>query len=896
MYHFFRQWMGWRGPFRTGFLALAIGSGLLVPGRAHSLPGGGGSSRLDRFQAMPLLFEEAGGGQFTCRAPGFALRVGPGEARMLLWPAPPGGMAGGDGASGGELVFQWQETNAEPTADAEGAAPTRLNYFIGRDPEGWRTNVAAYQRVRYRELYPGIDVVYYGNDRQLEYDLWVRPGVDPTVARFCVQGAEKVEVSAEGDLLIGVAGGEVRQRRPVAFQRDGSQTELVEVSYAVQPGAPPTVGFEVGEYDRDRVLVIDPVLLYAAYYGGSGYDLCRRLLVTSAGKLVVAGETTSTNLPVHRPLFETTVVLVTNTFPGGIEYVTEVALTNINGSVNAGGPGVEVGNPLGNEAFLAGFSADGRELEFATYLGGGAIDAALDVVEDAEGNLVVFGLTQSPDFPVKSSLAWSGVAYTRMDEAGTAETGSGMSGLVVTTNAWPIPDGWTAVWKTNISGTSFWGYYPFDAFLSVLSAWGDQLLFSSYLGEDGSDQGMRMETGDQGWFHLISAQGVSQQSLGQPMVLGLRSNELIYVASPLAGFPVDALPLAAVAAPGGGLWVAGEARPRSNQEVQTWQTTYGCLVPLTASNATPFQCGLGGGQSDAFLMRLDSLGRADYFTLLGGQGADVAMGLALAADGVVTVAGYTTSTNFPVRAALKPTNATGLRDGFVMQLDATLTNLVFGTYLGQDQWLDSIQALRVGPDDTLLVAGWTDSPYSQFDAAAATAYWNAVTNASQPVPGLRGINGWLVGLAADGSRVVDGGILGGDGDDQIWDVGLGQDGTVWVAGQTHGFGAHYGDLVSTNWWREPDPAVRQSAVWRKPAGFLAQLYQGAAELAVTRSEEGLPKVSWPAIWAGYDLFSSAGVGGTEVWTNRVDTELSGTNRVHTVTDPALLEFFRLQGP
>jgi len=473
---------------------------------------------------------------------------------------------------------------------------------------------------------------------------------------------------------------------------------------------------------------------------------------------------------------------------------------------------------------------------------------------------------------------------------------NGLSGVQVTTNTWPIPDGWTSVWNTNISGTPFWGYYPFDAFWSVLSASGDRLLFSSYLGGEGSDQGMRMATGDQGWFHLVSAQGVSPQSLGQPTVLGLRSNELVYVAAPLAGFPLDALPLAAVAAPGGGLWVAGEARPSSDQEVAAWQAAYGCLVPLTATNATPFQCGPGGGQSDAFLMRLDSLGRVDYFTLLGGQGVDVAMGLAVAADGGMTVAGYTTSTDFPVRAALKPTNATGLRDGFVLRLDATLTNLVFATYLGQDQWLDSIQVLRAGPDDTLLLAGWTESPYSQFDAAAGNAYWNALANAAQDVPGLRGLNGWLVELTADGSQVVDGGILGGDGDDQIWDVGVGQDGTLWAAGQTHGFGTYYGDLVSTNWWREPDPAVRQSAVWRQPAGFVAQLYRGAAELTVTRSGEGLTRVSWPALWTGYELFSSGELGGAEGWTNLVETELSGTNRVHNVTDPSTLEFFRLQGP
>ena len=881
---------------RGSLLGLALGFGLILTARAHLLSVAEPAAGIDRFQAMPLLFEAAGEGRFTSRAPGFGLQVAPGVARMALWPAPSGALGESDGLAGGVLVFRWQETAQAPQAEPEGVAPTRLNYFIGRDPSGWRTNVTAYQQVRYREVYPGIDVVYYGNDRQLEYDLWVSPGSDPAVARFSVEGADSVEISTEGDLVLGVGGGQVLQRRPVAFQWDGLRRELVEAAYVIEPGAPPTVGFALGDYDPERLLVIDPVVLHAAYYGGSGYDVCRRLLVTSSGALVVAGETTSTNLPVYRPLFDTTTTFVTNTLPGGIVYVTEVTVTNVNGAVSGGGPGATEGNTLGNEAFLAGFSADGRVLEFATYLGGGAIDAALDLAEDTEGNLLVYGLTQSADFPVVTHAAWSGMATTTVETVEELDGTNQVTTVQVTTNAWPIPTGWTPVWQTGISGTPFWGFYPLDAFFSVLSATGDRLLFSAYQGGADSDQGMRVAVGDQGRLYFISVQGATSQSLGRPIVVCVQSNELVYASSPLDGFALSALPLAAVATSEGGLWVAGQAQARSNQEVQNWLANYGCLVPLSASNSRPFQCTLGGGRTDAFLMRLDPAGQADYFTVLGGQGDDVAMGLVAAADGGVTVAGHTSSTNFPVYAALKTGNPTGLQDGFVTRLDATLTNLVFSTYLGQDPWRDSIQAMRLGPDGTLLLGGWTDSPYSPFDAAAMAAYWSAVAAGAPAPPGLGGLNGLVAGLAADGSRVLYGGILGGDGNDQVLDIGVGRDGTVWIAGQTHGFGTNYGDLVSTNWWREPDPAIRQSAVWQQPAGFVAQLYPGAAELTMGRSTEGLPLVSWPALWPGYELQASGVVGDTNRWTNVVGTMIEGTNRFYRVTDPAPEEFFRLQRP
>src|SRR5438034_9355174 len=189
--------------------------------------------------------------------------------------------------------------NPKPQLTGEEELPGKVNYFIGNDPKKWRTNVSTYAKVKYRDVYPGIDLVHYGNQRQLEYDFVVAPGADPKAIRFGFEGAEKMEIDGRGDLLLHTPEGDVRQHKPVIYQEiDGTRRE---VSGTYSLSRKNQVSFEVGKYNPGRPLVIDPTLSYSTYLGGNDYDAGEGIAVDSAGNAYVTGETNSINFPTASP-------------------------------------------------------------------------------------------------------------------------------------------------------------------------------------------------------------------------------------------------------------------------------------------------------------------------------------------------------------------------------------------------------------------------------------------------------------------------------------------------------------------------------------------------------------------------------------------------------------------
>src|SRR2546425_9844516 len=203
-------------------------------------------------------------------------------------------------------VLRMRLVGANPAPDVSGLEelPGKTNYFIGNDPNQWRTNVPNYARVKYRNVYPGVDLLYYGNQRQLEYDFTVRPGADANRIVLGVQGADRLEVDAQGDLVLHTAVGPIRQRKPVIYQEiDGDRKEI--------PGAyvltgRHQVGFRVAAYDASQPLVIDPVLVYSTYLGGSGVDQGFGIAVDASGNAYVTGLTASTDFPTTPGAFQTT--------------------------------------------------------------------------------------------------------------------------------------------------------------------------------------------------------------------------------------------------------------------------------------------------------------------------------------------------------------------------------------------------------------------------------------------------------------------------------------------------------------------------------------------------------------------------------------------------------------
>src|ERR1700676_5491917 len=239
--------------------------------------------------------------------------------------------------------------------------PGKANYFIGNDAAKWRTNVATYAKVRYREVYPGVDLVYYGNQGQLETDFVLSAGADPNRIAVNFQGADRLEVDGRGDLLLHIADRSVVLRKPFIYQEvDGVRREIAG-GYLIEDGQ--RVGFRVPDYDRSKPLVIDPVLSYSTYLGGSGDDEGYGIAVDSSGNAYVTGFTQSTNFP------GTSTSTIQSAYRGG------------------------------DDAFVTKINAAGSALVYSTYLGGSGSDYGYGISVDSSGNAYVSGFTQSPNPP-----------------------------------------------------------------------------------------------------------------------------------------------------------------------------------------------------------------------------------------------------------------------------------------------------------------------------------------------------------------------------------------------------------------------------------------------------------------------------------------------------------------
>ena len=321
--------------------------------------------------SVPLSFEPNQGQlaspvQFLARGSGYAVFLTPGKVVLNLDRQQPVSDAAG--------TLRMSLIGANPNSSAVGLARQSgvVNYIIGNDPKNWRSGIPTYGAVRYPLIYPGVDLVFYGNQRQLEYDFVVAPGADPNCIAWRIDGA-RARVDAEGDSVLNAPGGPAIFRKPVVYQVDGEKRTSVEGSFAV---AGNQLRFRLGSYDRSRPLIIDPVLSYASYLGGSGTDTIgsatgpgiltagtsQGLAVDSAGSVYVAGRTYSLNFPTQKPY--------------------QSAL------------------PASPSAFVTKFSPDGSSLVYSTYLGGNGADYAYAIAVDSSGSAYVTGFTSSTDFPI----------------------------------------------------------------------------------------------------------------------------------------------------------------------------------------------------------------------------------------------------------------------------------------------------------------------------------------------------------------------------------------------------------------------------------------------------------------------------------------------------------------
>jgi len=373
---------------------------------------------------------------------------------------------------------------ADPEAEVAGEDELRgrVNYFLGDDPANWRTEVPLFARVRVRAMYPGINLVHYGNQQHLEYDFEVAPGADPQRIAIRVKGADRIALTEQGDLVLHLGDDEIRQPKPVIYQTIEGRRRAISGGYVLADAR--TVKFAVGEYDDRLPLVIDPVLSYSTYYGGTGKDSAWGVAVGADGSVYVAGESMA-GLP-------TTAGTSTNRYHGGTS-----------------GHG---------DAFVAKFDNSASNVIYLSYLGGAVDDVALGLAVDAQGNAYVTGYTDSPDFPRTNALfgSISGTPYpivniyptdafvAKLGPLGTNLVystflgGNGVdSGVGIATD--PAGNAYVAGYtqSTNFptvnaqgSFTNYSGGYQIndDAFVTKLGPAGTNLVYSMFLGGTNLDR------------------------------------------------------------------------------------------------------------------------------------------------------------------------------------------------------------------------------------------------------------------------------------------------------------------------------------------------------------------------------------------------------------------------
>jgi YVTN family beta-propeller protein len=594
--------------------------------------------------------------------------------------------------------MKFVHSNPKPEISGAEELPGKVNYFIGNDPKAWHTGLATYAKVQYKELYPGIDLVYYGSQGQLEYDLVVHPGADPSKISLDFRGADGLEVDAGGDLLLHTTLGTIRQRRPSIYQEISGVRREISGGYALKGSH--HVEFKVATYDDSLPLIIDPVLFFSTYLGGSGDEIGRGVTVDASGNAYVVGQTGSSNFPTTvgtvqtyggggdafvTKLNPTGSGLVYSTFLGGMggDFAKGIA---VDGSGNAYMTGATTSTNFpttagafqttygGGEwdAWVAKLNPSGSLLLYSTYLGGSDADFGGEAIAvDAGGNAYMAGETRSRNYPTTAGAFQTSnkgfptnCVVTKLNPSGSALVYStyfgGSAGfyenafaiaLDATGNAYVTGRTDAADFPTTAGAfqTTFGGRVPFggDAYVLKLNPLGSGLVYSTYLGGSGYDD----------------AEGIAVDAAGDAFVAGVTGS---------TNFPTTANAL---------------------------QPTY------------------GGGTSDAFVTKLNALGSGlVYSTYLGGNGNDQlnqqgSPGLAADTAGNTYVTGLTSSTNFPTTAsAFQATYGGGTFDAFVTKLNALGSGLVYSTYLGgSGDDLGEAIAIDTSPNPSAYLVGYTGS-------------------------------------------------------------------------------------------------------------------------------------------------------------------------------------------
>jgi len=647
---------------------------------------------------LPLAFEPNVGqadprARFLARGAGYTLSLSPRGAVLSLASGSPR-----QASRRADLGIAFARANPRATLFGQGALPGRVNYMLGSDRSRWHTGVPTFARIGYRNLWPGIGASFHGNQGRLEYDMTLAPGADPRRIGLVFGGTSSVTVERDGVLRLALPGGVVRQLRPQAYQVVGGIHRAVSARYVIRGSR---VGVRLGSYDPGQAVVIDPVLTYSTYLGGSGNDSGFGIAVDLTGAAYVTGLTTSTDFPV----------------------------------ANSTSTPIQVAKSGGVDAFVTKLNPTGSSLVYSTYLGGTNTDSGHAIAVDLSGNAYVVGSTASTDFPTSHPFQGSNGGGT---DGFAAKLNPNGDGLVYSTYLGGVSDDQANAVAVDFSGAAFVAgqtasaNFPTanpiqplnggsnDAFVTKLKPDGSGLVYSTYLGGAGSDV----------------ANGIAVDGFGNAHVTGGTGSANFPTASSTSS-PFQATPggggdafVTKFNASGSALvystYLGGSASDTSNAiavdqfgDAYVTGLTASPNFPTASSTSSPFQTSNGGGANDAFVVKVNPTGGGlVYSTYLGGSGSDGGDGIGLDPLGNAVVGGTTSSTNFPTAGGPVQGSNAGSNDAFVTRLNHDGSALIYSTYLG-GSGTDQGLALAVDGTGGIYLAGDTNSV--NFPAASSTS-------------------------------------------------------------------------------------------------------------------------------------------------------------------------------
>jgi len=621
---------------------------------------------------FPVYFEpnqgqSDGATTFLARGPGYTTLLQQNGAAVYY-------LSSGTGSVPGAIRMEFGG-GAGRSIEQAGEQPLSsvTHYYSGNEPGKWRPGIPHYREVRARNVYPGIDMLWHAQGPDLEYEFTVEAGADPRQILMQFRGANRVWIDRAGNLVAEAGGGQLCHRRPVAWQEIAGRRVPVRASFRLQAA---TAGFHLGPYDRRLKLWIDPVLTYASYLGGAGYDAAYAIAVDGSGQMYVTGTSSS------------------------------VSFSSQNTGLLAS-----------RDAFVTKFGANGA-IVYTTIFSSSADDSGQAIAVDSTGNVYVAGTTEGADFPVTPG-AWQTVSgggedgfAAKLDSNGNLVYASyiGGAGNEVATGM-AIDNCGNAYISGYTSSVGFpttpgapqltYGGGPYDAFLVKLNAAGGSAVYATLLGGSGNDQ----------------AQSVALDPAGNVCIAGYTDSTDLAVQSPLQANPGgegDAMIACLNAAGTAWLTVSYLGGSGVDQASALAIDGAGSLYVAGATFSEDFPTTPGAfqtspaGSYDAFAVKLGPLGSSlVYATLLGGSGSDASTSLALASAGDIWVAGYTASFDFPVVGAWQSSNH-GSFDGFVAHLSANGTILLSSSYLGGSQE-DQIWGIALSSTGIVLATGSTGS-------------------------------------------------------------------------------------------------------------------------------------------------------------------------------------------